>query len=247
MKGIVICQSCGTGAPRRGASQKYCQACSIKRDLERKAAWSKTHFGPKYEMKKSEIIENGRIISGQEHASLLSWFNAGPNLLWLVRVSVPFDWSASKNHMFTARKFGHVALKAESRAYRDAIGYTIKSAMRNQRVVQNKVWIDIFIQKPNQRGDAANFVDLICDAIKEAIGIDDRWFSIRRLDWQIVKDNPRIFIGIGQDTSTEVQACSSCGRLLDASHYHRHKGSKVGMARNCHSCLGIKNPRRKAA
>lgn len=243
----IICQACGTAAPRRGASQKFCKPCSEKRDLERKALWHKDHWGKQYETKKSEILERGREVSLQERSSLLSWFAGDVNLIWKVSVSVPFDWAASKNHLFTLRRQGHVALRQEGRAFRDALAYTIKSAMTGQKVVQNKVWIDIFIQKPNQRGDAANFVDVICDAIKDAIGVDDRWYSIRRLDWQIVKDDPRIFVGIGQDTTTEVQACSSCGRLMEYHHFHKNKGTKAGISRNCHSCLGVKKPRARAA
>lgn len=112
--------------------------------------------------------------------------------------------------------------------------------------MQNRVWLDILVQKPNQRGDAVNFVDLICDAAKSAIGIDDRWFSIRRLDWQIVKDDPKIYIGIGQEDVPAVQACSSCGRLLPFSEFHKNTRLQNGVSRNCKECSSarVKSPRR---
>jgi uncharacterized Zn-finger protein len=109
----------------------------------------------------------------------------------------------------------------------------LESAISGKKIYRNKVWIDIFVQKPDHRGDAINFVDLIADAIKVAIGIDDRWFSIRRVDWQIVKENPRIFIGIGQQDLFDSKICSYCGRILPEKNF-----SKSG--RECRECTSQK-------
>ncbi len=158
------------------------------------------------------------------------------DLEWLVRIQIPFDWAASKNHIYALRNRGHVALRQEAIAYRDMIGWKIKQALGTQRVINNKVWIDIFIQKPNQKGDAVNFVDLICDSIKRVIGVDDRWYSLRRVDWEIAKHDPRIFIGIGQEAVVDAIACSSCGRLLPLDAFPRNRNSAIGVSRNCREC-----------
>ena len=117
----------------------------------------------------------------------------------------------------------------------ELIVHRLREATKGIMVYRNKVWIDIFVQKPDHRGDAINFLDLIADAIKEAIGIDDRWFSIRRIDWQIVKEKPRIFIGIGQDEQDlfDAKICSYCGRILPEKCFGKSK-------RECRECTSEK-------
>lgn len=51
--------------------------------------------------------------------------------------------------------------------------------------------------KPDHRLDAINFLDGIADGVKDAIGIDDRYFSAT-IDWSIDKQNPRIEVFIRQ-------------------------------------------------
>lgn len=235
----IICKRCNSPTPRTGRMQKYCPKCSERSDIERKRSFAQKT----YPAAQSAIAERGRQISKQQTATLVD-FNKPVDLAWQVRLSVPFSWSGSKNHMFTKRAYGHIALRGESKAFRDAISHAVKVALRGQKVVQNKVWLDIFVQKPNQRGDATNFIDLVCDAVKVAIGVDDRWFSIRRLDWQIAKDNPQIFIGIGQEAVIDAQACSSCGRVLALDQFQQNRALKAGVSRNCRECSSArKKPR----
>lgn len=56
-----------------------------------------------------------------------------------------------------------------------------------------KIWVTIRIIKANPQADAVNCVDTVMDVIKRAIKIDDCWFSIHRLDWEL-----------GQETSIEI-------------------------------------------
>lgn len=160
-----------------------------------------------------------------------------PELLWYGRVAVPFSYAASKNHIYTMTRRGHVSLRKEVRTKRAAITAAVRGVLAGHRVAHNKVWIDLFIQKPNHKGDAINVVDMVCDAIKDAIPVDDRWFSIRRLDWEIAKVNPQMFIGIGQDTTTDCQVCSHCGRVLPFEAFGRRRSSRLGIARACKRCL----------
>ena len=100
----------------------------------------------------------------------------------------------------------------------------------------NKVWLDVLVQKPNHKGDAVNVLDLVCDAIKEAIGVDDRWFAIRRLDWEIVKDNPRLVLGVSQDSDVDSQLCSYCGQIKPFAAFNRSRHSRLGVGRECVDC-----------
>lgn len=99
-----------------------------------------------------------------------------------------------------------------------------------------KVWIDIFVEKPNGRSDAINVVDLVCDAVKVAIDVDDRWFAIRRLDWSIVKIDPRMIVKVSQSVSEHHRACSYCGRILPLTEFGKHASDRRGRGRECKAC-----------
>jgi hypothetical protein len=96
--------------------------------------------------------------------------------------------------------------------------------------------VSIFVQKTNHRGDAINVIDLVCDAIKDAVGLDDRWYSLSSVDWEIVKANPRIFISIGQDSDEDCQVCSHCGDIKALSAFNRNVHARMGVTRICKDC-----------
>lgn len=121
----------------------------------------------------------------------------------------------------------------------------VRDTVADIEVKQNKLWIDMFVQKPTHRGDAANFVDMVCDAVKDGIGLDDRWFSIREVDWEIVKKDPKLFIGFGQREDFDVRICSSCGRPLTPDNFQKASGLPLGVGRNCRDCLANGKPRSK--
>jgi hypothetical protein len=81
-----------------------------------------------------------------------------------------------------------------------------------------------------------NVVDLVCDAVKDATGLDDRWYSIRCVDWQIVKVDPMLFVGLGQEDVGDAQACSTCGRLLGFDAFGKKSGTPNGIERVCREC-----------
>lgn len=236
-----LCKGCGTPGLLRVPMQRYCEPCSDSRNLQRVTSCRPNKQIPSHRDRQKKLKECGVEISKTNQSALMS-YRKDVDLIWQIRVSVPFDWAASKNHIFALRRVGHVALRREAVNYKNALILTIKASLNRPpkiKVVQNKVWLDIFVQKSNHRGDAANFVDLICDAVKEAIGVDDRWFSIRHLDWEICKDNPRIFVAIGQETDVAVSVCSSCGRLLQFSEFQKNNYTPTGVGRTCKDCSKV--------
>ncbi len=251
----IICAECGKAALRTGPVQKYCRPCSEKRDLIRKGLWVKEN--PQKPREPESVLESkrrrrakatavGKAASVGESRGI-TWFESGPpDLAWLVRVSVPFTYRISKNALFGTTRRGHVYLREEARAARESVVWAIRRAMRDQRVVNHKLWIDILVQKPNHKGDAVNVLDSVCDGIKKAIPLDDRWYCIRRVDWQIVKENPRLFIGIGQESAVDSQACSVCGRILAFGLFGKNAANKHGVGRECLECRGAirKKPKR---
>jgi len=232
-------------ALKTGPTQRFCPKCSERRDLERKRLWAHGHpLSPeeksrnvKYVKRRRELSkEAGSIVNGRLKSDIAWYDSDGPELLWVVRVGVPFTYAASKNHIYTKRLSGHLALRREAKALRTAIAASLRRALSDQKVAHNKVWIDILIQKPDHRRDAVNVVDLVCDAVKNAVPGDDRWLSIRRLDWEIVKDAPMLFIGIGQETDADCQVCSYCGQIKPLDAFNRRHDSPLGVGRQCREC-----------
>jgi len=241
----LTCADCNARVTRNGPTQRYCRQCSERRDLQRKRIWARNnprspeqaarHAGQR--RRNEELSKEAGAIASRAAASNIAWFDPkGPDLLWNLRVAVPFSYAASKNHIYTMRKTGHVALRREAKAIRQAIVARLKQGLHCLRIAHNKVWIDILVQKPDHKGDAVNVVDLVCDAVKQAVGVDDRWFSIRRLDWEIAKDGPKLFVGIGQDTDVDCQVCSYCGEIKPFDEFGRRRNAKLGIGRECHEC-----------
>lgn len=234
------CQTCGVECPRSGPSQRYCPPCSTDRDRIRKKLFAREHPLPREKGRKKEAdarsraIRNGIARSAQSALGIL-WHN-NPKLKWIVRFMVPFSYAASKNHIFTLRNTGHLELRGESNKLLKLIADKTRRAVAGEMVVRAKVWIDLLVQKSNHKGDAINVIELVCDGIKEGLGVDDRWFCIRRLDWQIVKTDPQIIIGIGQESSTDRHVCSYCGRVLKLSRFTKDSDAVMGVGRECRKC-----------
>ncbi len=125
-------------------------------------------------------------------------------------------------------------IRKEIAKTKDDLIFQIKCAIGDRKFHKGKVWIDLLVEKPNNKGDAINVLDTICDCIKIAIGIDDRYFSIRRLDWDIIKTDPKIFIGIGQEITEENFACTYCGLLKSIKQ----------ISSNRRTCLDCRHPNR---
>jgi hypothetical protein len=247
---MITCKECGQPAPYRGTQQKYCVPCSDKKNRERHASWARAHPLTPSQKQASHVLQRARIEKAREAGRLrsqgiaesIAWLDGNvPYLKWLVRVAVPFGWELSKNHIYALTGDGHVALRQESNQMRGLIATLLRRALAEAgvNVVQNKVWLDIFVQKPNHKGDAVNVIDLVCDAVKDAIGLDDRWFCIRRLDWEIVKENGRVFIGVGQEDVENVQVCSYCGQLLPLTTFTKYRSRKLGVGRECKECRAL--------
>ena len=63
---------------------------------------------------------------------------------------------------------------------------------------KGKIFIHIYAFKPDHRSDAINVIDSIADVIKTVIGVDDRWFALAGVDYQVEKSRPRIVITVAQ-------------------------------------------------
>lgn len=177
----------------------------------------------------------GKEVSKQNSVSLAHTYRE-IELSWQVRITVPFSYVASKNAIYGRTASGKKYVKQQAKKYRENIALLIKSALSGRKVKTNKVWIDIYVEKGNHRGDAVNVVDLVCDAIKLAIPVDDRWYSIRRLDWSINKHDPYLHIAIGQEHDEDSKCCELCGQIKPLFQFTEEKSSNDGKAGSCRSC-----------
>lgn len=253
--GTMRCELCNADCQKTGPVQKYCEPCSEKRDRERKREWLRNNPLTEAQRQANAALQvqndaGSRALGIQrsvESSRSITWQPTGDiDASWLLRIAVPFSYAASKNHIYAMGHRGHRYLRGESTAFRDSIILRVKEALNNREVFQAKLWIDILVQKTNHRGDAINVIDLVCDGLKSAVGIDDRWFCIRRLDWEIVKQSPQIFIGLTQEATEHQQVCSYCGRVLPLDAFYKSKHGRVGVGRECKECLkGGRRERKK--
>lgn len=65
---------------------------------------------------------------------------------------------------------------------------------------RHKIYVDIMVYRPDMRTDPVNFVDMICDAVKRGIGIDDNIYA-GSWDWELVEGKGEIVIVVRQEAT----------------------------------------------
>jgi hypothetical protein len=248
---MIVCARCDSLAPRRGRITKYCVECSEEVTRIRKLKYANSRpYNPEQKKRYRENNvsrhgERGRQTSLANRWSIDDLFPEPHGMAWVRRFEVPFTYAMSKNHSASMRDGGQVFLRRETKAARLRLQEEIAVALGGANVVENKLWVEILIEKPNHRGDAINILDHAADAIKKAVHVDDRWFCVRRLDWSIVKEEPRLLIGIGQESAAPARVCSYCGRLLDYSNFTKAIHVRNGVGRQCKECRQGQDKKRK--
>ncbi len=226
------CVECGDGFSTRWPRQKYCTTCqSVKKsNLQNQMVSARRET-------KNDALKEIFTKSSEGNAGIIGRFNE-PSPIWEITVRVPYSRSASKNRRWHPYA-GRFVLDGDVKKYEEVVGLLVKRAVKGRKVNQNKIWVSFFVQKPDHTSDCVNVVDTLCDAIKGAIGVDDRWFSLGLVDWEIKKENPEIFIKIAQEHDWDAQACSHCGGIFPFDQFYKNSYAKNGIARVCRSCKKI--------
>lgn len=252
----MICELCREPCPRRGASQRYCEACSNRIDRERKLAWARTHPAKPENTRRSAARTQARkqiVAQVAANAPRPMWepSKVGSSLAWRVEIALPFTYSFSKNALWSsAGGGGHVFLRRRASDARDNIVSLLHTELRRREIapVEGRVFIDLFVQKPDHKGDAINVLDSVCDGVKVALGVDDRWFSVRGIDWEVVKHGtPMLTIGVGQEATDPQRVCSICGAAKTIDHFSKRAGMPLGVGRECRECLAAVRELTKAS
>ncbi len=156
-----------------------------------------------------------------------------------INISIPFTGEISKNTILGRGDFGkRVFMKQGAKEKRSEIAWLCKQEMLKNNVIfyDGKVYLDIFVQKPTAgAGDALNVLDLISDAVQDGIGVNDKWFCVKSIDWEIKKDSPRIYIQVLQEVNRPHQPCSYCGVIRPMEHFSKRA---KGYSRDCLYCRG---------
>jgi hypothetical protein len=125
-------------------------------------------------------------------------------LLWIVGVSLPFDWQWSKNRIWAARAGSYARrLQPQAKARREALTLVLRAELNKKgiRPVVAPLWLAIHVEIPDRRGDALNVLDLVADGVQDATGVNDRWFQLGGLTWSLNREHPALHIAVGQDTA----------------------------------------------
>lgn len=236
----IVCAECGKPSVVAGFNVKYCRPCSAAKSEARVAASrAKRGVGTRPSTWGTGQQERRKSAAARSLRRGSAWMaEEPPELAWKVMVQVPFTWAFSKNHIYSLNRRGHVHLRDEHVEARDNLTSTLREAMARHgvKVVTNKIWLDILVEKASHRGDAVNVIDGVCDAVKKAVDLDDRWYSIRRLDWEVVPVGGQIYVGLGQEDVPDAQVCSLCGRVLPLDSFTRNRSTTNGRSRTCREC-----------
>lgn len=164
---------------------------------------------------------------------------------WAVKVSVPFDWQWSKNRMWIARADTYARrLSDHARSRRDLLVFSLRAELKGRRVANNVLIVWLHVELPDHKGDAINCIDLVCDAIEIATGLDDRWYGIGGLTWGVVKQDPQLTVTIGQFSAEDVQICGTCGSPLPLDFFGKGT-NKLGKTTTCRDCLAARRRQKK--
>lgn len=163
-----------------------------------------------------------------------------PQYEWFVTYHVDYSGHVSKNSRFNFSKLmsGPMVTRA-AKSYQAYVALATKRALADAKIVQNKIWISLFVQKPDHRSDAINVIDTICDGIRDGLPIDDKWFCIDQVNWSVVKNNNGIIIRIGQTTRDPVIVCTHCGEDKPFDQFGVKKGNPFDKSRVCKPCKSL--------
>lgn len=161
---------------------------------------------------------------------------------WRVAVEVPFDGGYSKNRIAVIRRKKRtgkrfVGKSDGSRARQTSLATLVRAAINREGIVvaKDRLALTIEVRKTDHRADAVNVLDIVCDAVRDATGLDDRWFEVASLRWTIATDRPTLRVVIEQDANPPLRPCVQCLRYSLPADFANGSGPR-GRAWQCIAC-----------
>lgn len=229
----VECGVCHCHFMTRQPRKLFCDPCGIERRRKSVDAGKTAK-----RVSRPEGVQAAREANALPGLGMAGIFER-PDYEWIVQFSIPYSLNASKNRRWSNNGESVVYITRGIRKFERDLIWEIKLAMGARKVRQRKTWVSFFVQKPNHKSDAINVVDTLCDAIKKAIDLDDRWFSIGMVDWEVVKGDGKIFIRIAQESGGDELSCGHCGRIMSLDNFGKSRGGPFGRQRSCLECSRV--------
>ena len=115
-----------------------------------------------------------------------------------ISITLPYCTDIRINAKFVNKRF---TKNKKYSAYQELIAWEIiKQGNFLGFEPKKKVYISCIVYRPDYKCDVADaFTKGIFDAISGTIMVDDRYFAIKKWDWELCKTNPRLEIEISQD------------------------------------------------
>lgn len=160
-----------------------------------------------------------------------------------VTIKVPYSFNLSKNARGGWSQSSGPYVRKEVRQIEIGL---IEEFRQTGPWYTTKTWLDIFVQMPTRRSDAINVLDTVADAVKKGIGVDDKWFSIYRLDWEIEKVDPIVSIRVFQNEDFHSRYCNTCKKAkpLTSEEFHNRRTDPSGLSLVCKPCAQETNNQR---
>jgi len=122
-----------------------------------------------------------------------------------VTIKTSYNTALSKNvwHGINSKSKKKIYSNPKTQAEIDAIAWELKSvkAQSLDWDSKRKIRVDVYVYRPNMDADIQNFINPICDGVKDGINVDDNVY-VGSWDWELVdKGEERIIITVSQRQS----------------------------------------------
>jgi hypothetical protein len=116
----------------------------------------------------------------------------------IATVTCTYSSALSKNARLKRSFRGRLYIAPAAKAAEKVLESELTTGLKGVKMYQNRIYLDIQVNKSRNTVDALNFVDAVADCLKRVIGVDDKWYGIKALDWTLNKTNPSIIIKLYQ-------------------------------------------------
>jgi len=257
--GFRECEKCKALFEKKAPVQRFCVNCGKWRDKARKIAWQREQdrlFGGSAHRRETEGLATSRRVKRKERGEAIGLknvkaFSSLPvrsDAKKVIRFEFPNDGYLSKNSlvnmgMVSGKPFTFVRKDIKKR--KEAIGLLVMAQLGSYVWPRSKTFIDIMVQKHMVGSDAINVVDTVCDAIKKGLDVDDEWFCIGTLDWEVVKRDPKIYVQISTFDHEHQKVCGCCWQIKPELQFGKDAQGIHGVHHECLSCTSAFRPKKE--
>lgn len=121
-----------------------------------------------------------------------------------IEVVIPYTVEAwSKNRAWRHRRDGRTYLSTAARRARELLAARLVLECRAADCPipwpARKTWLRLMVYRPDMRSDPLNVLDGFADGVAAGLGVNDRYFAVALLDWDVDEQRPRIQITVTQE------------------------------------------------